>query len=63
MSKPTFEETVDKAARAVYARTPSSETILFDLLPNNVQDDIREIAKTAITVALIDLRETLKESN
>jgi hypothetical protein len=62
MSKPTFEETVDKAAQAVYARTKTGGTIRWELLPRNVQDEVRSVARTAITVALVDLRESIKES-
>jgi hypothetical protein len=59
MSKPTFEETVDKAAQAVYDRTPTGGSIRWELLPRNVQDEIRTVARTAITVALVDLHDSI----
>jgi hypothetical protein len=62
MSKPTFDETVDKAAQAVYARTKTGGTIRWELLPRDVQEEIRSVARTAITVALVDLRDSLKEA-
>ena len=63
MSKPTFDETVDKAAQAVYLQTKTAGTVQWGLLPRLVQDDIRSLARTAITVALVDLRDTIKESS
>jgi hypothetical protein len=63
MTAPTFEETVDKAARAIYANTKTAITIDWELLPRNVQEDMRGIARTAITVALVDLRETLRSTS
>jgi len=59
MTKPTFDETVDKAAQAIYAKTPTAAKVKWDLLPRNVQQEIREVAKTAITVALVDLRDMI----
>ena len=61
MSKPTFEETVDKAAQAVYAKTKTASKVKWELLPRNVQKEIRDLARTAITVALVDLRDTIRE--
>lgn len=61
MSKPTFDETVDKAAQAVYAKTKTAGTVEWGLLPRNVQDEIRSVARTAITVALVDLRDSIRE--
>lgn len=61
MSKPTFEETVDKAAQAVYAKTKTASKVQWGLLPRNVQKEIRDLARTAITVALVDLRDTIRE--
>lgn len=55
-----LEETVDRAAQAVYANTKTGGMIRWELLPRNVQDEIRSVARTAITVALVDLRETIK---
>jgi hypothetical protein len=63
MSKPTFEETVDKAAQAVYAKTPTAGAVQWDLLPRNVQKEIRDVARTAITVALVDLRDSIAGSD
>lgn len=62
MSKPTFEETVDKAAQAVYANTSTAQKVRWELLPRNVQKEMRDIARTAITVALVDLHDSIKES-
>ena len=61
MTKPTFEETVLKAAQAVYERTKAAKTIKWELLPRNVQEEIQSLARTAITVALVDLRDAIKE--
>lgn len=60
MSKPTFEETVDKAAQAVYAKTKTAGKVQWALLPRQVQKEIRDLARTAITVALVDLRDSIK---
>lgn len=54
---PTFDETITKAAKAIYARTKTGGTISWDLLPRNVQEEMESVASTAITVALVDLRE------
>ena len=59
MTKPTFEETVDKAAQAVYLTTETASKVNWELLPRNVQKEIRDVARTAITVALVDLRDTI----
>jgi hypothetical protein len=56
-----FEETVENAAQAVYARTKTAGKVQWGLLPRNVQDEIRSLARTAITVALVDLRESIRE--
>lgn len=61
MSKPTFEETVDKAAQAVYAKTKTARKVQWALLPRNVQKEIRDLARAAITVALVDLRDSIRE--
>lgn len=60
MAKPTFEETVTKAAKAIYARTKTGSTIRWELLPRKVQSEMESVARTAITVALVDLRESIK---
>ena len=60
LPKPTFEETVDKAAQAVYYRTQTGQSVKWELLPRNVQKEIRDLARTAITVALVDLRDSIK---
>lgn len=59
--KPTFAETVDKAAQAIYANTKTAGKVQWGLLPRNVQKEMRDIARTAITVALVDLRTMLRE--
>lgn len=55
VEKPTFDDTVLKAAKAVYANTESAQRIPWDLLPRNAQDEIQTVARIAITVALKDL--------
>jgi hypothetical protein len=59
-TSPEFEETVDKAAQAIYAKTSTGQNVQWDLLPRNVQNEIRNVARTAITVALVDLRDTIR---
>lgn len=59
MAKPTFEETVTKAAQAIYARTKTGATIRWELLPRDVQTEMESVARTAITVALVDLRDSI----
>jgi hypothetical protein len=60
-ANPTFDETVTKAAQAIYARTKTGRSIRWELLPRNVQEEIQSVARVAITVALVDLRESIKE--
>jgi hypothetical protein len=55
MSKPTFEETVLKAAQAIYDNTKTGQSIRWELLPRLVQEEMQTIARIAITVALVDL--------
>lgn len=52
---PTFDETVLKAAKAVYANTKAGQSIPWDLLPRDVQEELQTVARIAITVALKDL--------
>lgn len=59
--KPTFEETVERAAQAVYAKTKTASKVQWGLLPRNVQKEIKDLARTAITVALVDLRDSIKD--
>jgi hypothetical protein len=59
MSKPTFEETVLKAAQAIYDNTHTGQSIRWDFLPQNVQEEMQTIARIAITVALVDLRDSI----
>lgn len=49
--QPPTAESVDAAAQAVYAITPSSQTIAWELLPRIVQHEFRTIALTAINAA------------
>lgn len=56
-----FEATVTKAAQAVYANTKTGQFIEWKLLPKNVQEEMRTIARTAITVALLDLKKSIEE--
>ncbi|WP_427130356.1 hypothetical protein [Pseudarthrobacter sp. S9] len=44
-------EVVDAAAKAVYLKTPTSRLVEWELLPRNVQHEIRELALTAINAA------------
>lgn len=55
-----MKKTVDKAAQAVYLHTPTSLKVKWALLPRNAQKEIRDLARTAITVALVGLRDTIK---
>lgn len=56
-----FEATVTKAAQAVYNRTKAGQFIKWELLPRDVQEEMRSIARTAITVALLDLKKLVDE--
>lgn len=56
-----FEVTVTKAAQAVYNRTKTGQFIKWELLPRDVQEEMRTIARTAITVALLDLQKSIEE--
>ena len=59
MSKPTFEETVLKAAQAIYDNTKTGQSIRWEFLPRLVQEEMQTIARIAITVALVDLRDSI----
>lgn len=47
-----LEAVIDDAARAVYEKTPTSTKLKWELLPSIVQHEVREVALTAINVAL-----------
>lgn len=42
---------IDAAARAIFSKTKASRMIMFDLLPEVAQQELREIARVALYAA------------
>lgn len=47
----TAERVLDECAKAVYMKTPQSQTIAYELLPRTVQKEMRDLAQTVMNKA------------